>query len=61
MGEAATCIVFIMAFSWFTLVGCVFSIPAIRQLGTIWAKTAKTVLSAAMGLYGLILLYEHVL
>ncbi|MBY3266922.1 LysE family transporter [Rhizobium laguerreae] len=61
MGEVATCIIFLMAFSWFTLVGCVFSIPAIQQLDTFWAKIAQTVLSAAMGLYGLILLYKHVL
>jgi threonine efflux protein len=61
LGEAATCIIFVMAFSWFTLVGCVFSIPAIQRLDTIWAKAAQTVLSVAMGLYGLILLYEHVL
>ncbi|WSG98185.1 LysE family transporter (plasmid) [Rhizobium johnstonii] len=61
LGEATTCIIFLMAFSWFTLVGCVVSIPAIQRLDTIWAKAAQTVLSAAMGLYGLILLYEHVL
>ncbi|MBY5592376.1 LysE family transporter [Rhizobium leguminosarum] len=61
MGEAATCIIFVMAFSWFTLVGLVFSIPAIQRLDTTWTKTAKFVLAAAMGLYGLILLYRHVL
>ncbi|MGO4134525.1 LysE family transporter [Rhizobium brockwellii] len=61
MGEAATCIVFIMAFSWFTLVGLVFSVPAIRRLDTIWARAARTFLAAAMGLYGLALLYEHLL
>ncbi|MGB8293721.1 lysine transporter LysE (plasmid) [Rhizobium ruizarguesonis] len=61
MGEAATCIIFVMAFSWFTLVGCVFSVPAIQRLDAIWVKTAQTVLAAAMGLYGLILLFEHVL
>ena len=46
---------------WFTLVGLVFSVPAIQRLDTIWARAAQTVLAAAMGLYGLILLYEHVL
>ncbi|MBY5454699.1 LysE family transporter [Rhizobium laguerreae] len=61
MGEAATCIIFVMAFSWFTLVGCVFSIPAIQRLDTIWTKTAQAILAAAMGLYGLLLLYERVL
>ncbi|XKM43554.1 LysE family transporter (plasmid) [Rhizobium ruizarguesonis] len=61
MGEAAACIIFLMAFSWFTLVGCVFSIPVIQRLDTIWTKTAQAVLAAAMGLYGLILLYKHVL
>ncbi|MFL5017380.1 MAG: lysine transporter LysE, partial [Rhizobium sp.] len=61
MGEAATCIIFLMAFSWFTLVGLVFSIPAIQRLDTIWTKTAQSVLAAAMGLYGLVLLFKHVL
>ncbi|NKK42532.1 LysE family transporter [Rhizobium leguminosarum] len=60
-GDAASCVIFLMALSWFTLVGLVFSVPAIQRLDTIWARAAQTVLAAAMGLYGLILLYEHVL
>ncbi|EJB01544.1 putative threonine efflux protein [Rhizobium leguminosarum bv. trifolii WSM597] len=61
LGDAASCVIFLMALSWFTLVGLVFSVPAIQRLDTIWARAAQTVLAAAMGLYGLILLYEHVL
>ncbi|MCQ1774451.1 LysE family translocator [Neorhizobium galegae] len=59
MGGVASCLIFVMALSWFTLMGRIFSMTAIRRLDPAWYRPARAILAAAMGLYAFTLLYAH--
>ncbi|EUB98121.1 Lysine exporter protein (LYSE/YGGA) [Rhizobium sp. CF080] len=52
------CVIFLMALTWFTAVGRLFSSSAIQRAGAKWRESARFTLAITMGIYALKLLYE---
>ncbi len=57
-GSTTVCaIIFLMALAWFTAVGHLFSVSAVRRVGLEWRQGARYVLAIAMGFYALKVLF----